>query len=199
MTQKSNSNAGIISATVIWAAVFIFCLCMLCKTGSAQSWQYQNRGLYPSAFHLTINPKNTAVGLMYSYLFQHPVLNMPIGVYGSASRTIDPNLWYNNYEWEYKFSVGFSITLPMNKDHPEVHTMCLLGLNYYQLPGMWQNDALQPGQYYSNLKATNPIGLDMGVRMQVYHSTVSLLIDAMNFFQYAQLSYGRCFSFNKSQ
>jgi hypothetical protein len=157
----------------------------------AQRWSDINKGLYPNAMQVTFNAKNHATGLKYDYLFKNQ-----FGIYGSFSRTIRPNLWINNYRWENKYSIGIDITLPAD-GITTVHSIVSIGLVYNQHPREWQNELMPSGMYYAPYKVTTPIGLDLGWRAQVKKWTVGFQIDIMNFFQYGQLSFGRCFSFYK--
>lgn len=180
---------------------FIIILSLIfCPKVKAQRWADQNVGLYPNSIKVTINAKNHAVGLMGSHLFQKPLFNtIPVGVYGSFSRTIKPNLWVNNYRWENKYSVGFTITLPQDESL-EAHHMAMIGLVWNQLPSkMWINEDLPAGQYHPGYESTLPLGLDLGWRVQINRFTAGFQIDVMNFFQYAQVSVGYCFSFYKSR
>ena len=158
--------------------------------GFAQRWQDMNRGLLPNSIQMTVNAKNHAVGLKFDHLFE----SLPFGVYGSFSRTIKPNLWYNNYRWENKYSIGLDITMPQDA-LIKVHNIMSVALAYNQHPIEWMNESLPAGQYYPHFETTVPVGLDLGWRMIMGKWTAGFQIDVMNFFQYGQFCFGRNFTF----
>ena len=96
-----------------------------CKAIKAQSWQYENKGLYPNSIQGTLNARNESIGIRYTYLLQQPIFHMPLGIYGSFANTIPiswrlPNYeFYNNYAWERKYSIGLLITLTLNGNFKE--------------------------------------------------------------------------------
>jgi hypothetical protein len=180
--------------------IMIIILCTICNRVHAQKWKYENCGLYPNSIGVTCNAKNHSLGLQYGYLFQNPIVHMPLGVYASYSHTIHPNLWINNYNWEEKYSMGLKVTLPRAFDDGLTHTFITIGPVWNRHPREWQNESLLPGQSYADIKSTTDIGLDLGISMQMKHCLVQIVkVDVMNWFQYAEFGVLYCFSFNKSQ
>ena len=160
-----------------------------CHKINGQSWSDTNRGLYPQSVSITYNAHNTALGVNYSYLLQ----NKPIGFYTSFSNTINPDLDYNNYNWERKYSLGCILTLPHNLEDEYIHTMVTLGLIYNEHPREWQNKDLPIGLYMGNVYSTTPIGCDLGIRIQIKHFTSSLKVDVVNFMRYVEFGCGYTF------
>jgi hypothetical protein len=144
----------------------------------AQSWQDSNRGLYPQSIQATVNPKNTAIGFRYGYLFKE----QPFGLYASFSNTISPNTDYNNYDWERKYSLGGMVQLPYNIKMRGIHTFFTVGAVYNQHPEIAQD------KY-----ATSVIGCDVGVEFQIHHYRCHLTVDVVNFMRYIQIGCGYTF------
>jgi len=176
--------------------IFLFFLFCTCSILQAQRWADRNVGVYPNAIQTIINAKNHSVGIRFDHLFEKPAFGLPVSLYGSFSRTIKPNLYINNYRWENKYSIGAGVTLPEDEVN-EIHTIATIGLIYYQLPVMWVNEDLPPVHFRAGYVSTVPIGIDLGWRVQIHKFTMGFQIDVMNWFQYAQISMGYCFSFYK--
>jgi hypothetical protein len=170
---------------------------ILCETIKGQSWQHENKGLYPNSIQGTMNARNESVGIRYTYLFQQPVLNMPLGIYGSFSNTIPINwrlpnyAFYNNYAWERKYSVGLLITLPTSLEAQGMHSMATIGIIHNSHPYATNNE--YPGRFDPDLYYTNYWGCDIGVQVQINRFTSHLTIDFGNFFRYAEIGAGYCF------
>ena len=159
---------------------------------NAQNWANENRGLYPNSLSVTINARNTALGVRGVHLFQEPVLNMPIGVYGSFSNTVNPNLKYINYNWERKYSMGALITLPHSFESKLTHTALSIGAIY-------NSHTSPPGQFQGDLYYTSYWGCDIGVHIQINHFTSHIVCDVFNFMRYVEFGCGYAFSFYKSR
>jgi hypothetical protein len=198
MKENQESTTHYVTNTLLFIIIMI--LSTICNRIEAQLWKNENRGLFPNSIGLTVNAKNHSLGIQYGYLFQNPVAQMPLGVYGSYSHTIHPNLWINNYPWEEKYSIGLKITLPHGFRDGLSHTFIEVGPVWNRHPRAWQNDSLLPGQVYADVKSTTDIGFDIGVSMQMKHCLVQIVkVDVMNWFQYAEFGVLYCFSFHKSR
>jgi len=177
-----------------FAMLTIICILIcICSRLKAQSWSNENRGLYPQSVQLNYNPMNTALGVRYGYLFQRPVLNMPLGVYVTFSNTINPNPHYINYAWERKYSIGGTITAPYDLEMHGIYTMFTLGLVYNEHPRANQDLSLPPGQFMAGYKATSNFGLDIGVMIQLNHLAFHLKADAVNWMSYVEVGAGITF------
>jgi hypothetical protein len=163
------------------SVIFLF----ISLTGFSQRWQDENRGLYPQSIQVTINARNSAVGLRYGYLFQKPLFGVPVGLYGSFSNTIKPDMRYNNYSWERKIAIGGMITLPYSREMQGIHTILTLGAVYNSHPSIKMDD---PGLYQ-----TSPWGCDIGVQLQKNRTTGHISIDVLNFMRYVELGIGITF------
>jgi len=159
----------------------------------AQRWKDENRGLYPQSIQLNVNVRNTALGIRYGYLFQKPVLSMPIGVYGTFSNTIHPNPKYVNYAWERKYSLGFSITSSNAFKSGGTHFMGTMALVYNSHPTANQDLDNFVGEYTGGYYTTTDFGLDIGIMMQKRHFVGHIKADMMNWMKY--IEFGAGFSF----
>ena len=164
---------------------------------NAQRWEDSNRGLYPQSIQSTYNIRNTALGIRYGYLFQNPVLGIPLGVYGSFSNTINPywnnNVGNNNYDWERKFSLGGIIQLPHSLKMNGFHTFFTFAGVYNSHPTANSDKGLMQGQYSGGTyHVTNP-GVDIGIEQQINHIKLHLTLDAMNFLEYVEFGVGIAF------
>ena len=148
---------------------------------NAQSWQNENRGLYPQSLQITYNARNTATGLRYGYLFQ----NAPFGLYFGFSQTIAPNQIYNTYPWERRFTLGGSLTVP-NK-HPLMHLMFTFGGAYN-----WHEDVYseKPGQFNPHTSVTNNFGVDVGLQAQIKHLIIGYDVGLLSDVLYCQMRAG---------
>jgi hypothetical protein len=158
--------------------------------GFAQPWKDTNRGLRPNAIQATINARNTALGVRYSHLFTKPFLGVPMGVYASFSNTVNPDLRFINYEWERKYSIGVSITLPYNPTMHGIYTMATLGFIYNQHPELYPGRDMYKGTFDGVYYETVPWGIDVGIQIQINRFTSHLTVDAVNFFRYAEVGVG---------
>jgi len=151
---------------------------------SAQSWQMENKGLYPQSLSLTYNFRNTATGLRYGYLFQ----KVPFGLYGGFSQTITSNQKYNTYPWERRFTIGGSLTVP-NK-HPLMHLMFTFGGAYN-----WHEDVYseKPGQFNPHTSVTNNFGVDVGLQAQIKRLLIGYDVGLLSDIWYCQMRVGFCF------
>ena len=147
-----------------------------------QSWQQENKGLYPSSLSLTYNFRNTAIGLRYGYLFQ----NAPLGLYGGFSQTIAPNQLYNTYPWERRFTFGGSLTVP-NK-HPLTHLMFCFGAAYN-----WHEDTGKVGQFDPDVLITNNFGVDIGLQAQIKRVLIGYDVGLLSDVLYCQMRAGFTF------
>jgi hypothetical protein len=170
-------------------AIFLF----TSLTGFSQRWQDENRGLYPNAVQVTYNARNTAIGLRYSHLFEKPVFKLPVGIYGSFSNTINPDIRFINYNWERKYSLGVLVTLPY--DGGGMHTMFTLGAVRNEHPLLNADYGMQQGQHNPTYYETNNWGVDIGIQVQVKHFTSHLTVDVNNFMRYVE--FGAGFTFYK--
>jgi hypothetical protein len=157
----------------------------------AQRWQDENKGIYPNAVQLTINGRNTALGLRYSYLFQEAFLGMPVGLYGSFSQTVHPDTRFINYDWERKYSLGALLTLPKYRD--SMMTMVTFGVVRNEHPVSFYDKGLSPGQHDPHYFETLNWGFDIGVQVQVNHVTGHIVVDALNFMRYVEVGLGVTF------
>lgn len=170
-------------ADLVVKFIIAVALAIMCERGNAQHWQDTNRGLYPQSIQATLNAKNTAAGIRYGYIFQ----KQPLGVYASFSNTIAPDMDYNNYEWERKYSLGGMITLPYVRDMRGTHTFFTLGLVYNEHP----TSTLV--SYDSNLYFTSDFGCDVGMEFQLHHFKAHLTVDVVNFMRYVEFGAGFTF------
>jgi len=166
--------------------IFLF----ISLTGFSQRWQDANRGLYPQSIQATINVRNTSVGIRYGYLFQKPVLQMPLGVYASFSNTIAPNTDYNNYDWERKYSLGGMFTLPYVREMNGIHTFFTLGVVYNSHENPYIDFS---GKYDARLYYTSNVGCDVGMEWQMKHFKCHLTCDVVNFMRYVEFGAGYTF------
>lgn len=204
--SRTDTN-GCRTASMIGLILFImFCigLCTAYKS-YGQSWSNENKGLYPNSVQVSINRPNESIGLIYSYLPQSPICGAPIGLYSEINSTI-PKSWhssqyyeYNNYEWQRKYSLGLSITLPHTFGDGIVHTMFTAGIVYNDHPRTIYDQNVNPGNFTGDYQHTTTFGCDIGIRMQCKHFTAHLKTDVVNFMRYTQFGCGYCFSFYKSQ
>lgn len=162
-----------------------------------QRWKDSNRGLYPQSIQATYNVRNTALGFRYGYLFNKPVMEIPLGVYVSFSNTINPywnnNVGNNNYDWERKFSLGGSVQLPHYLKMNGFHTFFTFAGVYNSHPTANSDKNLMQGQYNGATYHTTNIGVDIGIEQQINHIKWHLTIDAINFLEYVELGAGITF------
>lgn len=163
--------------------LILFCTLSL----NAQRWQDVNRGLYPNAIQGTINARNTAVGVRYSHLFE----KAPYGFYVSFSNTIKPDMKYNTYPWERKYSIGGMLTMPYNREMHGTRMMFTVGAIYNSHEDVYMDD--WPGRFDPNVAYTNNWGVDLGIQVQIKRFTGHISIDALNFFRYAEVGAGWTF------
>jgi hypothetical protein len=197
MDAAHNCAYNTIKLGIIIVAIILL-ICTLEKKCSAQSWGYENKGLYPNAASITLNRHNHALGIKYDYLFQNPVLHtIPLGISASFSQTIRPNLWMNSYRWERKYCIGYIITLPHAREQSTAHLMGTVDLVYNSHPRPWPNDGLLPGQTYADVATTTAVGLNLGIRIQLKHCTSFLRTDFINRWSYTEFGGGVSFSYHK--
>lgn len=162
--------------------------------GFSQRWQDSNRGLYPQSIQVTYNVKNTAIGLRYGYLFNKPVMEMPLGWYASFSNTINPyymnNVGGNNYDWERKYSLGGMVQLPYSRKMNGTHTFLTVGVVYNSHKDPYLD---YPGRYDANLYYTSNVGCDIGIEQQRGRVKWHLTVDALNFMRYVEFGCGYTF------
>lgn len=156
-----------------------------------QRYQDTNRGLFPNALQGTINARNTAIGIRYSYLFQKSFMGIPCGLYGSFSNTIKPDRRFINYPWERKYSLGGMITLPYTREMHGIRTVITVGAVYNSHPDNYLRD--YPGLYDGNVYYTNNFGCDLGLQIQVNHFVGHIAVDAINFMRYVEIGIGFTF------
>lgn len=173
--------------------VLIIILSFIPLNGFSQRWQDTNRGLYPQSIQTTYNARNTAFGFRYSYLFNKPIMEMPLGCYASFSNTISSNINYNNYKWERKLSIGGIIQLPYDLEAHGTHSFFTLGLVYNLHPKANTNKNLMPGQYDSSLYYTSMFGCDIGIEQQYNRFRWHLTVDVINFMRYVEFGFGYCY------
>jgi hypothetical protein len=158
-----------------------------------QRYQDTNRGLYPNAIQLTINARNTALGIKYSHLFEKPFFGVPVGLYGSFSNTIKPDLRFINYDYERKVAIGGMITLPYNSLMHGIRTMLTVGAVRNIHPYLFSDNVLYRGQFDNTYYQTCKYGVDIGIQMQLKHFTTGITVDAINFLRYVEVSAGYTF------
>lgn len=188
--DKGNDIDSKILPWTIGAFIGILIFLLISNKCDAQRWKDTNRGLYPQSLQVSVNAKNSAVGGRYGYLFQNPVLDMPLGVYASFSNTISPNPDHNNYAWERKYSLGGMITLPHNMDS-EAHTFFTLGVVRNSHPDAFTTST--PGQYEADVYETANWGCDIGIEMQQKHFKAHLTVDVVNWMRYVEFGCGVTF------
>ena len=204
--QETKRLKGCRQLSIVLIVLFVMAVIgmIACPAVHAQSWSRENTKVYPNSIALTINAKVESFGLVYGYLPKQPILNLPIGFYTQFSSTL-PISWhrpdyykYNNYNWQRKYVLGVSLTLPTAFDDGECHTLVTLGCIYNELPPINTNKVLAPGQYDPNLEYTHKWGMDLGVRWAAHHVVVHIKTDVFNFMGYTEFGVGGTFSFKKS-